>query len=82
MNICFIHLKTNVKEISDITKSKVDKESPGNIHRLIVTSPRLMSADINSVFQSIIVDFRSAITLGAAPISFKALTIHAWRTMS
>ena len=79
---CFVHLKTIVKGINYITKIKGDKETLSNIPRLIFTSLRLMWPHINAVFQSIIVDLRSAITLGGALISFKALIIQAWRTMS
>ena len=48
--------------------------------RLTLTSPRLMSPDINSVFQSIKVDLRSEITLVSTLTSFKALIIHVWGT--
>ena len=47
--------------------------------RLTLTSPRLMSPDSNSAFQSIKVDLRSEITLVSALISFKALIIHVFR---
>ena len=73
----FIRLKASVKGISDKMKSKSDIESPWNIPRLIFTLRRLVSPDINFVFQSIIVDFKSAITLGGSwPIIFKALLYH------
>ena len=56
-------------------KSRGDKESPWNTPQLIFTSPRLVSPNTNSVFQSIIVDLRSAVTLGAAPTSFKVFNL-------
>ena len=73
---CVVRLRTSVKGINDITKIKGDEGTPWNIPRLIFTSKRLIWPDINVVFQSVIVDLMSEITLAAESFSFKAMENH------